>query len=276
MISRLFVANKPIFISSNRYINRFKKNFNTKKIGFSGILDPFAKGCLIIGTGQYTKLFNYLDKSPKKYRATMWIGVESHSLDLENIYSINESNKISKNKIIGVLESLKGDLIYSPPKFSGKKINGKRAYNMARNGEEFQLKKVSSKIYNISLVNYNHPFITFQTTVSEGTYIRSLSKIISEKLDVRSTLSALTRINEGKFYFDNEKNINPFDYLNIDKNIYLGDSEYLELGKKLNIKNFKIKSDGVYLIESDNFFSILEFKNKIVKYKLNRIQKFIG
>ena len=275
MNSRLFVANKPIFISSNQYLNILKKKYNIKKIGFSGILDPFATGSLIIATGQYTKLIKYIKKTPKKYRATIWIGAESDSLDLENIYSIKESQEISKKNIIEVLKSLKGDLTYSPPKFSAKKIDGKKAYNLARSGEYFILKNITSSIYDIKFINYNHPFITFEVTVSEGTYIRSLADIISNKLDIKSTLSALCRISEGEFYFDNEKPINPFNHLNISKNIFLEDQKYLELGKKLDINNFSIKEDGIYLIETDNFYSIIEIKSNFIKYRLNRIQKFI-
>ncbi len=85
MNSRLFVVKKPPFISSTKYANRVKRRYNFKSIGFSGTLDPFAIGTLIVATGKFTKLFQYLKKSPKRYRATLWFGAKSSSLDLENI-----------------------------------------------------------------------------------------------------------------------------------------------------------------------------------------------
>ncbi len=273
-MNRLFVVNKPIFISSNRYMNYIKRKYNTKKVGFSGTLDPFATGCLIVATGQYTKLFQYLKKTPKAYSATLWLGANSNSLDIENIDSIKNIKEFTIDKIYRVLDSLRGELKYYPPKFSAKKIDGKRAYQLAREGKEVELKEITSTIYDISLVNYNHPFIHFEITVSEGSYIRSIGAIIANKLEIDGTLSSLTRLYEGKFYFNNEEPLDPLKYLKIPQNIYSGDSEYLELGKKLYIDYFKTKDNGLYWVETKNFFSIIEIEDKTVTYKLNRVEKF--
>ncbi len=273
-MNRLFVVNKPIFISSNRYMSYVKRKYNTKKVGFSGTLDPFATGCLIVATGQYTKLFQYLKKTPKAYSATLWLGANSNSLDIENIDSIKNIKEFTIDKIYRVLDSLRGELKYYPPKFSAKKIDGKRAYQLAREGKEVDLKEITSTIYDISLVNYNHPFIHFEITVSEGSYIRSIGAIIANKLEIDGTLSSLKRLYEGKFYFNNEEPLDPLKYLKIPQNIYSGDSEYLELGKKLYIDYFKTKDNGLYWVETKNFFSIIEIEDKTVTYKLNRVEKF--
>jgi len=251
-----------------------KRKYGTKKVGFSGTLDPFATGCLIVATGQYTKLFQYLNKTPKSYKATLWLGANSPSLDIEKIDSIKELDIFDENLIKEVLDSLKGELTYYPPKFCAKKINGKRAYELARAGEEVELKTITSTIYDIKLLNYNHPFVHFEAKVSEGTYIRSLGALIADKLEVDGTLSSLHRFHEGQFYFDNEKALNPFTHLALPSNIYTGEEEYMELGKKLSVEYFEIKEDGVYLIESANFFSIIEIQNEEVKYRFNRIPKF--
>ncbi len=273
-MNRLFVVNKPIFISSNRYMSYVKRKYNTKKVGFSGTLDPFATGCLIVATGQYTKLFQYLKKTPKAYSATLWLGANSNSLDIENIDSIKNIKEFTIDKIYRVLDSLRGELKYYPPKFSAKKIDGKRAYQLAREGKEVDLKEITSTIYDISLVNYNHPFIHFEIIVSEGSYIRSIGAIIANKLEIDGTLSSLKRLYEGKFYFNNEEPLDPLKYLKIPQNIYSGDSEYLELGKKLYIDYFKTKDNGLYWVETKNFFSIIEIEDKTVTYKLNRVEKF--
>ncbi len=272
-MNRLFVVNKPIFVSSNRYMGYVKRKYHTKKVGFSGTLDPFATGCLIVATGQYTKLFQYLDKTPKTYRATLWLGANSPSLDIENVDSIKEVAPFSKERILDTLSSLKGELAYYPPKFCAKKIDGRRAYELMREGKEVTLKTITSTIYDIRLLNYNHPFVHFEATVSEGTYIRSLGALIADRLGVDATLSSLHRVREGKFFYENEKTLNPFDRLTIPRNIYTGDDEYLELGKKLSSDYFETKEDGIYLVETVNFFSIIEIEDSTITYKLNRLEK---
>ena len=273
-MNRLFVVNKPIFRSSNGYMGTIKRKYNTKKVGFSGTLDPFATGGLIVATGQYTKLFQYLQKTPKTYRATLWLGVNSPTLDIEKVDNIEEVAPFSEEKIIQVLQSFQGKLTYYPPKFSAKKIGGKRAYELAREGKEVPLKTITSTIYSIALLNYSHPFVHFEAVVSEGTYIRSLGHLIAEKLNVNGTLSSLERINEGKFHFDDEKALNPLNYLTISRNVYTGDESFVELGKKLSIEYFETKDNGDYLVETTHFFAIIKIEDGIVSYKLNRQKKF--
>lgn len=273
-MNRLFVVNKPIFRTSNGYMGYVKRKYGTKKVGFSGTLDPFATGCLIVATGQYTKLFQYLNKTPKSYKATLWLGANSPSLDIEKVDSIKEVGVFSKSHIEDVLHSLKGELTYYPPKFCAKKINGKRAYDLARQGLEVELKTITSAIYDIKLLNYSHPFVHFEAKVSEGTYIRSLGALVADKLGVDGTLSSLHRVHEGQFYYDEEKAINPFTHLAIPFNAYTGDEEYIELGKKLSVAYFETKEDGIYLIETSNFFSIIEIAGEKMIYRFNRIPKF--
>ena len=273
-LNRLFVVNKPIFRTSNRYMGYVKRKYNTKKVGFSGTLDPFATGCLIVATGQYTKLFQYLNKTPKSYKATLWLGANSPSLDIEKVDSIKEIKAFDEKRIKEVLHTLHGELTYYPPKFCAKKINGKRAYELARAGEEVELKTITSTIYDIKLINYNHPFVHFEAKVSEGTYIRSLGALIADALGVDGTLSSLHRIHEGQFYYNNEKALDPFTHLALSRNIYTGDETYLELGKKLSIIYFEQKEEDIYLIETANFFSIIEILDGEIKYRFNRIPKF--
>jgi tRNA pseudouridine55 synthase len=270
-LNRLFVVNKPIFISSNFYLNRIKRKYKNKKAGFSGTLDPFACGCLIVAFGQYSKLFRYLKKTPKSYRATIFLGACSDSLDIENISSIELVESLSKELIEKELENLKGSLEYLPPKYSAKRIDGKRAYDLAREGIDFELKKITSSVYDVKLINYSHPFITFDITVSEGSYIRSIAQILLEKLDRVGTLSYLQRLHEGEFFYDNEKALNPLQYIDLPRNNYTGIKEWFDLGKKLDIKYFDIKDDGEYLIVFDTFFAIVEIKQMQVKYILNKV-----
>lgn len=270
-MNRLFVVKKPVNISSNFYLRKIKRKYKNKKAGFSGTLDPFACGCLVVAFGQYPKLFQFLKKTPKTYRTTIWLGSQSESLDIENIYSIEEIKKLDIGIIKQELENLKGSLEYLPPKYSAKKIDGKRAYDLARAGKDFTMKMVKSKVYDVKFINYNHPFISFDITVSEGSYIRSMAQILLERLSTVGTLSYLERLNEGKFKYDNEKALNPLEYLDLETNNYTGSKEWFDLGKKLQIEYFETKEDGKYLISFDTFFAIIRIENLEVKYILNKV-----
>ena len=272
-INKLIVVKKPLFISSNFYLTRIKKKYKNKKAGFSGTLDPFAKGCLIVAFGQYSKLFKYLKKTPKTYKAVVWLGAISESFDIEKVISVDLVEKIDLDNIKYQLNSLVGELEYIPPKFSAKKIEGVRAYELARQGHDFELNKCKMNIYDTKFISYRHPFITIETTVSEGSYIRSFAQILLEKLGTIGTLSYLERINEGAFFYENEKELNPLDYIDLPINNYFGTIEWLNTGKKISIDYLEEKEDGKYLIITDKFFSIIEIEEGEVKYLLNKVLK---
>lgn len=270
-LNKLIVVNKPIFRSSNSYLNQIKRKYRNKKAGFSGTLDPFACGCLIVAFGQYSKLFNFLKKTPKTYRAVIWMGAVSESLDIENIIDIKNEKEINLEILKKEIENLVGIHEYYPPKFSAKKIDGKRAYELARSGEDVQMKKSSMEIASTKFISYKHPFITFEASVSEGSYIRSLAQILLQRIHRVGTLSYLNRLNEGMFFYENEKDLNPLPYLDLEENRYYGDKSYFENGKKIQIAFLERKDDGKYLIIFDDFFSIIQIENGEVKYLLNKV-----
>ncbi len=270
-LNKLLVVHKPIYISSNSFLNKIKRMYKNKKAGFSGTLDPFACGCLIVAFGQYTKLFKYLKKTPKTYRAVLWLGARSYSDDTENIIDINNAEKLNIHFIKEELQKLQTSITYKPPIYCAKKINGVRAYTLARNGEVFTLKDEIMNISKIKFISYSHPFITFEASVSEGSYIRSLGQILVKRLNRVGTLSYLERLNEGEFFYDNLNSLNPLDYLDLEQNIYTGSKEWLEDGKKISLEYLENKSNGKYLIIFDNFFSIIEIENLLVKYVLNKV-----
>ena len=270
-MNKLIVVRKPVFVSSNSYLKKIKWKHKNKKAGFSGTLDPFACGCLIVAFGQYPKLFRYLKKTPKTYRTTIWLDVLSNSLDIENIEHQPKNKPLNQEDIERELLGLVGTLEYLPPKYSAKKIDGKRAYDLARAGEDFEMKRVTSEVYDVKFINYNHPFISFDITVSEGSYIRSMAQILLDRLDAIGTLSYLERLNEGEFFFDDEKSLNPLEYIDLPTNNYTGTKEWFDLGKKLDINYFENKEDGEYLIAFDTFFAIVEIKDMEIKYVLNKV-----
>jgi len=271
-MNRLFVAYKPSGIGSNKFLYTLKKKYNDKKAGFSGTLDPFAKGVLLIGFGSYTKLFRFLNKTPKVYRATLWLGAKSDSLDSDMIEDVEILKELDQEEVAQVVKSLEGELEYEPPIFSAKRINGERAYDLARRGVSFTLNKINSTIYETKLLHYRHPFVTFEAKVSEGTYIRSLGRIIAHRLGIKEgSLSSLERLNEGVFFYENEKALDIKSSLNIPQNFYLGDAKNLEYGRVLALEDFKIQESGTYWLDSGFFISIITIEESRVKYELGRI-----
>jgi len=271
-MNRLFVAYKPSGIGSNRFLSQLKRKYNDKKAGFSGTLDPFAKGVLLVGFGSYTKLFRFLDKTPKRYRATLWLGAKSDSLDTEMIEDVAILEPLSEEKIEQCVKSLEGELEYEPPIFSAKRINGQRAYDLARAGKTVVLNKINSTIYETKLIHYCHPFVTFEATVSEGTYIRSLGRIVAQRLGLENgSLSALERLNEGQFFYENEKALDIKKSLNIPQNYYVGNQENVTYGRVLALEDLKNQDEGTYWLDNGENISIISVKDAQVKYELGRI-----
>jgi len=272
-MNRLFVAYKPSGIGSNKFLYTLKRKYNDKKAGFAGTLDPFAKGVLLVGFGSHTKLFRFLNKTPKRYRATLWLGTKSDSLDIEMIERVDIVKECKLEAVEAAVKSLEGKLTYEPPIFSAKRINGERAYDIARRGERVELNKINSTIYETKLLNYSHPFVTFEATVSEGTYIRSLGLMIAQKLGFEyGSLSMLERLNEGQFVYENEKALDIKKSLNIPQNYYLGDSDNVRYGRVLALEDLQVQDDGHYWLDNGDNISIIKIIDGSVKYELGRIQ----
>lgn len=271
-MNRLFVAYKPSGISSNQLLGRLKRKYGVKKAGYSGTLDPFAKGVLIIAFGNHGRLFRFLNKTPKRYRATLWLGAYSSTLDIEKIESIDEIKPLHTEQIEAVLSSLVGELTYLPPKYSAKRVDGRRAYELAREGKEVDLRAITSHIYDLSLIHYCHPFVTFEATVSEGSYIRSFGEMIANKLGCNGALTALERLNEGQFIFENEKELDIKSSLSLIKNRYNGTLQTILLGQPLLREDFEIQEEGTYWIDNGDTISILEITPEGVRYILNKVE----
>jgi len=272
-MNRLFVAYKPSGIGSNKFLYTLKRKYQDKKAGFAGTLDPFAKGVLLVGFGSHTKLFRFLNKTPKTYRATLWLGAKSDSLDIEMIDEVFIVDALPLNVIEEAVQSLEGELEYEPPIFSAKRINGQRAYDLARAGKKVELNKINSTIYETKLLHYCHPYVTFEATVSEGTYIRSLGRMIAQKVGIEhGSLSMLERLCEGQFIYENEKALDIKKSLSIAQNFYLGDYDNVRYGRVLALEDLKLQDEGSYWLDNGDNISIITISQGRVKYELGRIQ----
>jgi tRNA pseudouridine55 synthase len=271
-LNKIFVAYKPPYLSSGSFLNRIKRANKFTKCGYSGTLDPFASGTLIIATGQYTKLFNYLSLEPKVYRATLWLGAISESLDIEKFEKVDEVREYSIQEIENTLAKFIGENLISPPKFSAKWVDGKRAYKLARNSVEFELEKTVMKVFDIKLLHYIHPLIHFELSVSKGSYIRSIAYHIAKELGEEGILSSLERVSEGEFRYKEDVN-SPLDYIKLPYNKYLCEKNQIINGKKLDISELEIGIDGKYILDIEENFAIIEIKDGVVSYLINNMEK---
>jgi len=271
-MNRLFVAYKPAGISSNQLLGRIKRRYGIKKAGYSGTLDPFAKGVLIVAFGNHGRLFRFLNKTPKRYRATLWLGANSPTLDIEGIDRIDTVREYSEETLREAIASLLGEITYLPPKYSAKRLDGKRAYELARAGIDVELKSITSTVYDIRLLHYCHPFVTFEATVSEGSYIRSIGEMIAERLGCAGALSALERLNEGQFVYDDEKPLDVKTSLALPKNRYNGTLQTILLGQPLQREDFEVQENGTYWLDNGDTISIIVLEDDGVHYILNKVE----
>ncbi len=181
------------------------KNF---KVGHAGTLDPLAEGLVLICTGKATKKVNQLMADEKEYIATIELGKTTPSYDLETDYDHTfPTDHINKEGVKNVLKSFIGEQDQIPPVYSAKNINGKRAYDYARKGEEIELKANKITIYDVELLNYEMPSITIKVVCSKGTYIRSLAYDIGKKLNSGGHLVKLIRTRIGSYKLDSSLTI---------------------------------------------------------------------
>ena len=170
------------------------------KVGHAGTLDPLATGVLIVCTGRATKRIEELQSGTKEYYATIRLGATTPSYDLEkSIDATYPTEHITREMIEQVLERFKGKIEQVPPTFSACKVDGKRAYEMARQGNEAELKPKTLVIDEIELTECNLPDITIRVVCSKGTYIRALARDIGEALQSGGHLTALRRTRVGQY-----------------------------------------------------------------------------
>lgn len=208
----LFIYKEPGW-TSHDIVAKLRNILNIKKIGHAGTLDPLASGLLIIGLGKATTLLEYWHQFPKTYIAKMELGKISDTFDIEGNIKITKNKKIiTQEDFKKILSNFLGKQFQNPPAFSAKKINGKKAYELARAGKEVKLKAKEIKIFNIDLIKFENKLATIKVTCSTGTYIRSLINDIGKKLTVGAIMSGLERTSIGPINTKQAiklKNINP-------------------------------------------------------------------
>ena len=169
------------------------------KVGHTGTLDPLATGLLVLVVGSYTKRVPELSKVDKTYDVTMKLGESSTTGDEEGNKTWVSDERPSKEALLAALEAFRGKIAQVPPKYSAVKINGQRAYKLARKGQDVVLEPRNVTVHDMRLTGYDYPYARFTAEVSSGTYIRTLVEDIGQKLGTGAYMTALRRTRVGNF-----------------------------------------------------------------------------
>lgn len=180
------------------------------KIGHGGTLDPFADGVLLLLLGKATKKMNQLSELPKTYVATAKLGAASDTLDKTGKVEQYSSVAVSQSEIELAIKKFVGEIEQEIPNYSATKINGVPRYKLARRGEEMERKTKRVTIYDLRFLSYDGDLVTFEATVSSGTYIRQLSYDIFKSLGIESYLESLTRTRIGDYRIEDCVKIEEF------------------------------------------------------------------
>ena len=199
------VIDKPYRWSSTDVVRKVKfelrkAGYRRIKVGHAGTLDPLATGILLVCIGRATKLVDALQAEEKEYVADVMLGATTPSHDLEHeIDRTYPWEHITREAVAEALASLTGERLQTPPVYSAKKIDGTRAYELARAGEEVAVRQALINIYEMEIVEYDLPRVRIRVRCSKGTYIRSLAHEIGQALESGAHLTSLRRTRSGGF-----------------------------------------------------------------------------
>ena len=277
-----FNLDKPSGLTSSTLVNKCKW-LSGVPCGHMGTLDPLASGVLPVGVGRATRLFDYFLDKEKIYIAEFTFGESSETLDT-TVPTIKGGRIPSRQEIVQVLPELCGDILQIPPKYSAKNVNGRRGYDLARAGIEFELAPKKVRIESVQLlgVGERENAYQFQIVCGGGTYIRSIARDMAEMLGTNAVMSALRRTKSGCFEIQNAVDFALFeqdpDIAELEKWLIPTESvlpfpiltlstdkaEKLFCGASVSVD----EQDGLYKIYKDDaFYGIAQVQAGIAKVK---------
>lgn len=275
---------KPKGLTSHDVVARLRKITKVRQIGHTGTLDPFATGVLPICIGKATRLIEYLDDD-KEYLATVQFGKNTETYDLEGEITATFDKKVTEEDVKNALKDFEGEISQIPPIYSAIKVNGKKLYDYARQGQDIEIKPREVTISKIELKEFDKTSQSAKITVacSKGTYIRSIAYDLGAKLGCGGYLTALERTKAGKFQVNTtikledltevsqivENLINPLDMLNIPiHNLSENERERVSHGMSICNSDFP-DSDIVILSYGGRIYAIGKVEqNKILVKKV--------
>lgn len=210
---QIILADKPAGISSFGVVARVRRQLSEQagrkiKVGHTGTLDPFATGLMILLSGTFTRRAGEFSKLDKVYEATIRLGATSSTGDPEGEITEQLVQDIpSEQQVRQTIKTFLGKITQTPPVFSAIKINGQRAYKLARAGQAVEMPSREVEIYSIELLSYEYPHIKIRAHVSSGTYIRTLAQDIGDLLGTGAYVTKLRRTKVGSYDIDNIETI---------------------------------------------------------------------
>lgn len=249
----VLLIDKPIGASSFDIIRKLRKITNIRKIGHTGTLDPFASGLLPVCIGKATRLTERLMGKEKEYLVTMKLGVRTETGDTESAeIATQEIPEITETDLEELKIKVEAITSQVPHKFSAVKVNGKRAYELARKKREFNLQPRPIQISEFTIEDFKSPFLQYKIIVSKGTYIRSLSETIAEILGTIGTTTELRRTKIGKLAIEDAAKLQDLNTENWQKNL-ISIPDLLSEIDTVIIENIEFYKNGRFLpVEHDD------------------------
>jgi tRNA pseudouridine55 synthase len=198
-ISGVLVVDKPIGLTSHDVVQIIRKGTNIRRAGHTGTLDPRASGVLVILVGPAVRLSEYVSASDKRYQAVVRLGQSTDTYDADGRVVSTSPVNITEDEFANALKQFIGEIEQVPPPYSAVKVKGKKAYEMAREGEEVELMPRKIQVYNLDLLEWAPPDAVIDVYCSSGTYVRSLAHDLGEALGCGAHLVGLRRTKSGRF-----------------------------------------------------------------------------
>ncbi len=199
----LLNVNKPAGMSSRQAVDCIKRLVRPAKVGHAGTLDPLATGVLVVCIGKATRLIEFVQQMPKRYRATFLLGRRSATEDIEGaVEELIDAPVPTHHALEQAARRFVGTIQQVPPQFSALKVAGRRAYQLARVGRPVELAPRPVTIHQLDITDYAYPRLTIEVQCSAGTYIRSLGRDLAESMGTGAVMSKLVRTDIGQFHID--------------------------------------------------------------------------
>jgi tRNA pseudouridine55 synthase len=200
VVSGVLVVDKPVGFTSHDIVQIIRRGTGIRRAGHTGTLDPRASGVLVVLIGPAVRLSEYVSASDKRYQATIHLGASTDTYDAEGkITSSSSVEDITEEQFIEMLGQFVGEIEQIPPPYSAIKVKGKKAYEMARQGEEVELQPRKIRVYNLDLLEWAPPEVVIDVYCSSGTYVRSLANDLGKALGTGAHLIGLRRTKSGRF-----------------------------------------------------------------------------
>ena len=199
-ISGVLVIDKPTGMTSHDVVNVVRRGTDIRRAGHTGTLDPRASGVLVVLVGPAVRLSEYISASDKRYQAIIRMGTATDTYDAEGAFTREEVTvDVTEEQFETELKKFEGEVEQTPPAYSAVKVNGRKAYEMARKGEEVELEPRMIQVHHLEVLEWATPEVVVDVHCSSGTYIRSLANDLGEVLGCGAYLVGLRRTKNGRF-----------------------------------------------------------------------------